>query len=286
MRHRFHERIVGRTTGRHLLAEAERHQQRVVDRDAEPDERDQELNDDRHVRDVGQREHAREGRQDRGRRHRKRHRHGRERAEDEEEDDQRAGAAEERLGEDARSRRFALRLKDRVAPGQMARHAGRSSGFERGPRLRDRRERRERRVPARVDCRHHRVVVGREVHITVCLEPRAHAGPLDDPCRRRDRPVRAGHLRDVPPGRREHDDERRLLSRAECLQHALVRLVGGVAGDRKRLEPAARELRGGEPADDRERDPGPDHEQAVADDEPGDASHHTRGYRFRRSCPS
>ena len=39
-----------------LLAEAEDHQQRVVDRDAEPDERDQELDDDRDVRDVGQRQ--------------------------------------------------------------------------------------------------------------------------------------------------------------------------------------------------------------------------------------
>ena len=37
-----------------LVAEAEDHQQRVVDRDAEPDERDQELHDDRDVRDVGQ----------------------------------------------------------------------------------------------------------------------------------------------------------------------------------------------------------------------------------------
>ena len=37
-----------------LVAEAEDHQQRVVDRDPEPDERDQELDDDRDVRDVGE----------------------------------------------------------------------------------------------------------------------------------------------------------------------------------------------------------------------------------------
>ena len=41
-----------------LLAEAEDHQQRVVDRDAEPDERDEELDDDRDVGDVGERPDA------------------------------------------------------------------------------------------------------------------------------------------------------------------------------------------------------------------------------------
>ena len=43
---------------RELLAEAEDHQQRVVDRDAEPDERDEELDDDRDVGDVRQRPDA------------------------------------------------------------------------------------------------------------------------------------------------------------------------------------------------------------------------------------
>ena len=52
---------------RELLAEAEDHQQRVVDRDAEPDERDEELDDDRDVGHVRQRVDAAERRQDRRR---------------------------------------------------------------------------------------------------------------------------------------------------------------------------------------------------------------------------
>ncbi len=48
-----------------LVAEAEDHQQRVVDRHAEPDECDQVLDDDRHVSDVGEQVDEREGVQDR-----------------------------------------------------------------------------------------------------------------------------------------------------------------------------------------------------------------------------
>ena len=69
-----------------LLAEAEDHQQRVVDRHAEPDERDQELDDDRDVGDVGQRPDERERGQDRARRDQQRHRDRGQRAEDEEQD--------------------------------------------------------------------------------------------------------------------------------------------------------------------------------------------------------
>ena len=50
VRHRLDERRLDVLALAQLVAEAEDHQQRVVDRDAEPDERDQELDDDRDVR--------------------------------------------------------------------------------------------------------------------------------------------------------------------------------------------------------------------------------------------
>ena len=79
-----------------LLAEAEDHQQRVVDRNAEADERDEELDDDRDIGDVGQRPDEvkvvridvaaiSSGIEDRG-----------QRPEDEQQDDQRADAADQR----------------------------------------------------------------------------------------------------------------------------------------------------------------------------------------------
>ena len=97
-------------------------EQRVVDRDAEADERDEELDDDRDVREVRQ--------------PRRRSRNvvridviattigiatAGERAEDEDQHDERAGAAEESLGEDARAPVGALRLEDRVAAGEVHR---------------------------------------------------------------------------------------------------------------------------------------------------------------------
>ena len=54
VRHRLDERRLDVLALAQLVAEAEDHQQRVVDRDAEADERDQELDDDRDVGDVGQ----------------------------------------------------------------------------------------------------------------------------------------------------------------------------------------------------------------------------------------
>ena len=48
--HRLDERRLDVVPFAELVAEAEDHQQRVVDRDAEADERDQELHDDRDVR--------------------------------------------------------------------------------------------------------------------------------------------------------------------------------------------------------------------------------------------
>ena len=83
-----------------LLAPAGHDQEGVVDRDAEPDERDEELHDHGDVGDAGQRPHEQEGRRDRDQRHQQRHeRH--ERAEDEDQDDQRTERADERLHQHA-----------------------------------------------------------------------------------------------------------------------------------------------------------------------------------------
>ena len=65
-----------------FLAPADDDEQRVVDRDAEPDQRDEELDDHRDVGDARERPDQQEGRRDRDERHQQRHdRH--ERAEDE-----------------------------------------------------------------------------------------------------------------------------------------------------------------------------------------------------------
>jgi hypothetical protein len=77
MRHRLDDRRLDVFALSQLVAEAEDDQQGVVDCDAQPDERDQELDDDRDVRDVGERPDQREGVQDRRHRDRKRQQHGR-----------------------------------------------------------------------------------------------------------------------------------------------------------------------------------------------------------------
>ena len=137
-----------------LVAEAEDHQQRVVDRDAEPDERDQELDDDRDVRDVGQRPDEREGVQDRGDGDGDRHQHRRQGAEDEEEDHERAGAADQRLGQHARAVAAARgRGLEREEPRQVGLHAGRGRRLQRRPGLGDVHRGGEVRVPGRVDLR-------------------------------------------------------------------------------------------------------------------------------------
>ena len=106
----------------HLLPEPEDHQQRVVDRDTEPDERDEELDDDRDVGDVGQGPDAEERRQDRGHGGDQRHQDRRQRPEDEEQDDERADGTEQRLGEHARAVRAALGIEDRVDAGEVGGH--------------------------------------------------------------------------------------------------------------------------------------------------------------------
>ena len=101
MRHGLDERLLDVASGAQLVAEAEDHQQGVVDRDPEPDERDQELDDDRDAGDVGEGPDERERVQDRRRRDDERDQHGRKRSEDEQQDHQCAEAADQGLHEDA-----------------------------------------------------------------------------------------------------------------------------------------------------------------------------------------
>jgi hypothetical protein len=83
-----------------LLAPPRDEEQAVVDRQAEPDEADEELDDEGHLGDRRQAEHDEERREDRdcGDQHRQQRQ---QRGEHEREDDQRASGAEQRLGQDS-----------------------------------------------------------------------------------------------------------------------------------------------------------------------------------------
>ncbi len=86
-----------------LLAPAHHDEERVVDRDPEPEQRDDELRGDRDVGDLGERPDQQERGRDGDRRHEQGHdRH--ERREDEREDDERAGARHQDLHENADAR--------------------------------------------------------------------------------------------------------------------------------------------------------------------------------------
>ena len=97
-----------------LLAPADDDEERVVDRDPEPDQRDEELDDHGDVGDARERPDQQERRRDRDERHQQRHdRH--ERAEDEDEDEERAQRAEQRLDAARRCRSARCRRRSRGA---------------------------------------------------------------------------------------------------------------------------------------------------------------------------
>ena len=127
--HRLDERRLDVTAVMELLPEAEEHQQRVVDRHAQADEGDQELHDDGHVGDVGERPDEAERGQDRHPRCDQRQRDGRERPEHEQEDEQSADAADQDLDREARAARAADVLLERVAPGEVDGHRGGASSL-------------------------------------------------------------------------------------------------------------------------------------------------------------
>ena len=111
MRHRLADGVLVAGPLLMLLAPAHHDEERVVDCDPDPEQRDDELRGDRDLGDLGERPDEQEGGRDRGHRHQQRHdRH--ERREDEREHDERAGARHQDLNEngDARAGFFARNL--------------------------------------------------------------------------------------------------------------------------------------------------------------------------------
>ena len=84
-----------------FLSPAGDQQQRVVDGDAKADQRDQELDDERNLGQVGKAEHDQQGGEDGNGRYHQRD-EGEEGGEHERQHQQRSGGADERLGEDPR----------------------------------------------------------------------------------------------------------------------------------------------------------------------------------------
>ncbi len=93
--HRDPDRVLGGATPAELLTEAARDEERVIDRDAQADERHDVLRVHRDVRDVREKEHARDPAHHRERADAERHERGDDRAEDEDKKDER-----ERQGND------------------------------------------------------------------------------------------------------------------------------------------------------------------------------------------
>ena len=154
--------------------------------------------------------------------------------------------------------------------------AGRHGRRERVADLARERLRVEALLPRRIERRERRVAVVRDVcGVAVGGEERRHAEvrELRGDLRRslRDAVV----LRDVTL-RAEDDHVRRLRARAEGLERALVRLVGGVAGDRELLEPACRDGLRGVRAEHRQADPRGDEVPPPPHDDVGEPLEHPR----------
>ena len=283
VRHRLDERGLDVLALAQLVAEAEDHQQRVVDRDAEPDERDQELHDDRDVRDVGQPPDQRERVEDRCDRDDDRHQHRRERPEDEEQDDERAETADHAFEQHARpaARAVGAGLFERVVAGHVRPWCRPGARRPRPRGVVGAALRVELRRSRRVDLHERRVPVLRDVsrrcaRREVRARQRAGARLRGAVHRRLDRSA----LRRVARGV-EDDDVRRADTDAERLQRALVRLVGGLARDREALVPALRDLAGGEAAEQGEDDPDGDDGPAMTGDEMSEASEQAFSFRAR-----
>ena len=122
--HRALHGLVARAAVRALLAPARDDDQRVVDRHAEADQRDQELHDRRDGRQLGQPEQQQERGQDRDDRHQQRH-DREERGEDERQHDERAEAAEHRLERARRGPRSRRRCPPRARRSPVRWHAAR-----------------------------------------------------------------------------------------------------------------------------------------------------------------
>ncbi len=191
--------------------------------------------------------------------------------EDEEQDHERTGAADQRLGENARPLAAAGRgLIDRVSSGERSLDAGRSRRLQPRADLFDMRRRGETGSSGRVDLGERRVPVLGDIGAAAGGPERGDAGARVDLRCGGDRSLDAGRLRHVA-GAVEYGDERRLLARAERLERSLIRLVRRVAGNREALEPTLRDLTGRKRAEQRQQHPDADHGTPATDDQVGEA---------------
>ncbi len=274
--HGHHDRVVVVPPVRALLAPSGDDEQRVVDRDAEADERDEELHDEAHVGDVGRGEDDAERREDRDPCHDERD-HREERGEDEGEDDHRAEGAEERLDEQARGLGVVGALGEQVVAADLP--------VETGLLARVLEDRTDRDVDAllvegqegrRVDERVGRAPVVGEEHVVLCLREvdHSHVGHvgLDAVEHRVD--LRLVLLHRLALGHRDDRQVGRVgPTVAVVLEQLLLGLVAGLAGQRE----VDREPVGGlscRPAADDEGEEPEHHDQfAVSQDELGESRH-------------
>jgi hypothetical protein len=176
--HRLNERRLDIFAFAQLVAEAEDHQQGVVDRDAETDERDQELDDDRDLGDVGQRPHESERVEDRGDGDGDRHQHRGQRPEHEQQDHERPEPADHRFQQYARAAARSVRrcLLERVVTGHVDGDAGRKALCGCGAHLLRAALLVKPGRAGRIDLLEGRVPVTRDVHEAAGREVRARPG--------------------------------------------------------------------------------------------------------------
>ncbi len=281
-----HHRVAGRgdgganrgvvvRPGRALLAPAHHDEQRVVDRDPQADQPDEELDDEDHVRHLREPEQAQERGEDRDRGDQQRH-DREQRAEHQRQDDQRPRRTEDDLREDAAVTAGGRRLENRY-PGHddgNARDRGRCGrclhgrqGGGVGIRPTD---------DLRVENGHQRAGVGgRECAVAGGSRgghPRARGGARN----RRDRVLeRVGPVRGRRARReRDRQDQRiRVSAAAEVVDDLLVRLVRGLSGQPELIGQRVDRLRGRDAARDRHSDP-EEHDQGAVTQHPPRPSLH------------
>ena len=176
-------------------------------------------------------------------------------------------------------------LAERVAAGDVDRHAGREPALGRGLEPLGAAEDVEARRPGRIDDRERRPAVRGDVHRAPGREERARAGAGHHVGGAPDRGLHAraaGHV----TARVEDDDVGRAIAGAERRERPLAGLVGGRAGDRRALVPARLELPAGDRAHEREQDPGADHLPAVTRREQGEAGEERAGGGGRHMASS
>jgi hypothetical protein len=269
-----------------LLAPARDDQQRVVNRDAEPDEGDEVLDQVVHRDHLLESEHEQEGREDRGKRHQQRH-DGDRGPVHECEDDERAERSDQRLDQHARAGACAApgRLK-RLEPSHGHRRASWSCRPQRGL------DALEHASPewdvgiGHVDQRPRRSAVARDELRVVGRREVGHAEVPRAIGRGeragRDRPAR-GLLHALPCRQAQHGDGRLLVSvQAETLADVLVGF--GARGSRRcdRVREGSRGGRGGYAAGDGQQDPTQKHEAPVMQSEPGGLCHGRHARRPHR----